>query len=518
METFLSPTLDRRAAPESLPGVEAAADVMLAAVAAGRKTVVFGDYDCDGICAAAILVRTLSALGADVAPFLPDRMTEGYGMSDASVSRMLGANPGVGLVVTVDNGINSVKQVADLRARGVDVIVTDHHLPGEELPLANVLVNPKVAAPPALDGICGAGVAFLIAERLVSEAKRRGLCGELRLAGPLVVLAGLATVTDAVPLFGQNRILVAEALKKFDSWAPTGLRALYLRAARSGGRHTARDFSHGLGPRMNASGRIASGAEALELVLTNDRERARELARVVDERNAQRKSIEVNMTGEAMSKVVQGAAAQVIDLPDGHPGVAGIVAARVMDRLAEKVPVCVIAGGHGSARSPGRINMRDALVACGEALETYGGHAAAAGFSVKPGRTEEFRRMLCGYCAGCHDEEPSGRAVDAWLEPSDITLELAEELEWLEPFGEGNPEPVFGLRGVHFTDMKPVGAEGRHLGMTLRGSGLRGVCWNAGGEIEGYRAKAGPHTLCFHIVVSTYQSRHPELRILSIDT
>ena len=519
LEAFLNPTLDRRAAPETLPGVVAAADELLAAVVGRRKIVVFGDYDCDGVCATAIMTRALSALGADVEAFLPDRMTEGYGMSDASVERMLRTHPGVGLVVTVDNGINSVKQVADLRSRGIGVVVTDHHLRGEELPEANALVNPKVEAPRSLDGLCGAGVAFLIAERLVSEAKRRGVCGELRIAGPLLVLAGLATVTDVVPLLGQNRILVSEALKKFDGWAPAGLRELYLRAARRGvDRHTTRDFSHCIGPRMNAAGRIASGMDALELVLADDRESARGLALKVDGYNVQRKAEEQKMLEEAMSKVVPGAAAQVIDLPDGHPGVAGIVAARVMERLGENAPVCVIAGGHGSARSPDGLNIRDALAACGDVLDSYGGHAAAAGFSVKPGRTDDFRRMLCGYCERCGVGERPSPAVDAWLEPSDVTLDLAEELQRLEPFGEGNPEPVFGLRNVFFSDVKPVGADGRHLGILLRDGGLRAVFWNGGEQVERLRAKTGPHTLRFHVVVSTYQDRHAELSLLSVDS
>ena len=519
LEAFLSPTIDRRAAPEALPGVVEAVDEMLVAVAGRRKIVVFGDYDCDGVCATAIMTRALSALGADVEPFLPDRMTEGYGMSDVSVERMLCAHPGVGLVVTVDNGINSVKQVADLRSRGIGVVVTDHHLPGEELPAANALVNPKVDAPRFLDGLCGAGVAVLIAERLISEAKRRGVCGEQRVAGPLLVLAGLATVTDVVPLLGQNRILVAEALKKFDGWAPAGLRELYLRAARRGAdRHTTRDFSHCIGPRMNAAGRMASGMDALELVLANDREKARELAMKVDEYNFKRKEEEQKMTDAAMAKVVPGAAAQVIDMPDGHPGVAGIVAARVMERLGENAPVCVIAGGHGSARSPERINIRDALAACGDALTTYGGHAAAAGFSVKPGRMDDFRRLLCDYCERCGAGEHPSPTVDAWLEPSDVTLDLAEELQCLEPFGEGNPEPVFGMRNVVFSDVKPVGADGRHLGIVLRDGGLRAVFWNGGEQVERLRAKAGPHTLRFHVVVSTYQDRHAELSLLSVDS
>ena len=530
LEGFLNPTLADLAPPEDLPGIVAAADVILAALADGRKVVVFGDYDCDGVCATAILVRTLETLGALVAPFLPDRQSEGYGMSARSVSRMLDENPAVGLVVTVDNGINSVEPIAELKAKGIAVVVTDHHLPGDTLPAADVVVDPKVMAPESLESLCGAGVAFLLANRLVSEAKRRGVYSGANVGGPLLILAGLATVTDIMPLVGQNRILVSEALKRFHSWAPIGLRELHVRAARSGtDQLTSKDFGFMIGPRINAAGRLAtltdedhlaSGMRALELILAKDREIAREFARLVDDYNRQRKDIEQGMTEEAMAKVVPGAPAQVIDLPDGHPGVAGIVAARVLERLSGTAgPVCVIAGGHGSARSPDGLNIRDAFVACDAVLERYGGHAAAGGFSVKDGRVDDFRRMLCEYCTSHADDllSVSGPKVDAEVAPADITMELAEAVSRLEPFGIGNEEPVFGLKDVYFADVRPLGSEGKHLSVTLRGSRLRGVWWNRGDLVEPLRAEsARPHDVAFTLTISDYGERHVELRLVSI--
>ena len=530
LEGFLNPTLADLAPPEDLPGIVAAADVILAALADGRKVVVFGDYDCDGVCATAILVRTLETLGALVAPFLPDRQSEGYGMSARSVSRMLDENPAVGLVVTVDNGINSVEPIAELKAKGIAVVVTDHHLPGDTLPAADVVVDPKVMAPESLESLCGAGVAFLLANRLVSEAKRRGVYSGANVGGPLLILAGLATVTDIMPLVGQNRILVSEALKRFHSWAPIGLRELYMRAARSGtDQLTSKDFGFMIGPRINAAGRLAtltdedhlaSGMRALELILAKDREIAREFARLVDDYNRQRKDIEQGMTEEAMAKVVPSAPAQVIDLPDGHPGVAGIVAARVLERLSGTAgPVCVIAGGHGSARSPDGLNIRDAFVACDAVLERYGGHAPACGFSVKEGRVDDFRRMLCEYCASHADalQSVSGPKVDAEVAPADITMELAEAVSRLEPFGIGNEEPVFGLKDVYFADVRPLGSEGKHLSVTLRGSRLRGVWRNRGDLVEPLRAEsARPHDIAFTLTVSGYGERHVELRLKSI--
>ena len=365
-----------------------------------------------------------------------------------------------------------------------------------------------------------------LANRIVSEAKRRGMYKGPPLGGPLLVLAGLATVTDIMPLLGQNRILVAEALKRFFTCAPIGLRELHARAARAGTTElTTRDFSFMLGPRINAAGRVIDfgAAQALELVISEDQEIVRELARLVDGYNLERKQIEQRMTDEALAKVVPGAPAQVIDLSDGHPGVAGIVAARVMERLDRDVPVCVYAGGHGSARAPDGFNIRDAFVACDEVLERYGGHAAAGGFGVKEGRLDDFRRMLCDYCervsaAETDSGEKKGRGEpDLWVEPADLTLELAEELRQLEPFGEGNREPVFGLKGVWFSEVKATGMDGKHLAVTLRGSGLKAMWWSHGDLVEKLRSEsAAPHDITFTLAISDYGERHAELRLVSI--
>ena len=518
IDEFLSPSLRDLAPPCELPNVDAAAEAILAAVRGGRKIVIFGDYDCDGVCATAILVRTLSAFGADVSAFLPERLSEGYGMSEASVARMLKENPGVGLVVTVDNGINSVENVAFLKEKGVDVVVTDHHLPGDTLPDC-VVVNPKVSHPEIFENLCGAGVAFLLANELVTKARALGLYSGPSLAGPLLVLAGLATVTDVMPLLGQNRILVAESLNRFDSLAPVGLRSLFSKAARRGVvRHTSKDFGFLLGPRINAAGRIASGAEALRLVLANSQDEADEAARIVNGRNDERKNVEQKMLENALAKIVPSAAAQVIDLPDGHQGVAGIVAARVMERMDPKVPVCVVVGGHGSARAPDGINVRDALAASGEFLNRFGGHAAAAGFSVKDGMVDAFRERFAEVCAGLSAEvsdEKRGDVVDAWVSPDDLTIELAEWITRLEPFGEGNPEPVFGMKNAVLRDIRPLGAEGRHLALTV--NGMRSVWWGRGDIVEELRrSSSAARDVLFTVEESDYGSHHVELRIVEI--
>lgn len=281
-----------------------------------------------------------------------------------------------------------------------------------------------------------------------------------------------------------------------------------------------------LGPRINASGRISSGMEALELIMSEDREIARECARIVDQHNNTRKSVEQKMVQDALAKVVAGAPAQVIDLPDGHPGVSGIIAARVMENLSSRgcaVPVCIVADGRGSARSPAGINIRDAMEYCADCLVRFGGHAAAGGFSVKPGMIDAFRDKLCEYCRevvlrGQYLADNAKAMVDVWVEPKDLTLELAQWVMRMEPFGEGNPEPVFGLRNVEFADIKPMGMDGRHLSVVFRNRLIpRAVWWNHGEKIEELRScTAAGHDIAFKLTISEYGQIHVELRLVSV--
>lgn len=525
---FLSPSLSNLPNPSSLPGIAEAADVVLDAVSAGVETVVFGDYDCDGVCATAIIVRCLEALGARVSAFIPDRLAEGYGMSARSVERMLAEHPLVKLVITVDNGINSVSEIDALAERGVKCVVTDHHLPGSELPRAAALVDPKLSGCGDIDELrelCGAAVAFFLANQIMAEARRRGLYSGGNIGGPMLVLAGLATVTDIMPLTGVNRMLVSESLARFHPWASAGLKELYLRAARTGAPSlTVKDFGFLLGPRINAAGRMACGIEALELILSKDREAVREMARRVDGYNLERKRVETEMTQAALEAVVPGAAAQVIEIPGGHKGVAGIVASRVMERLGD-VPVCVSVDGHGSARSPAWLNIRDAMEACGEFLERFGGHAAAGGFQVKEGALDAFRDALSAYCSRLAAERASSAdpalceasVVDAFVRPGDLTLEFAEWLKKLEPFGEGNPEPLFAVKGVTFAEVRPLGHEARHLQVRFRERGMpRAVWWNGGEEIERLRRDSHmQHDIVFGLVISDYGERHVEIQLQS---
>jgi len=448
---------------------------------------------------------------------------------------MLEENPGVSLVVTVDCGITSAAEIKSLKDRGIAVVVTDHHMPPAELPVCDALVDPKV--PSQSDGagylgakdLCGAGVAFFFANILAARATEEGLYGGGKFGGPLLVLAGLATVADIVPLLGQNRILVANALKTFRAAAPTGLAELLLRAERRPVDLTSRDFGFLLGPRINAAGRMASAREALDLIMEKDRERARELAFRVDTRNSERKTVENRMVDEALSRITEESPEAVVVSGDGgasnwHSGVCGIVASRILQKYG--VPVAVAVDGHGSVRAPEGYDVYAALTACASLLERFGGHTAAGGFTVKDGMFGEFTGAFTAACAaqraaaGPVREEGSVREPDLWISPGDLTMELVRALSSMEPFGEGNPEPVFGLRGVTFSDVKLLGDRGKHAAFAFSDRRIpRATWWNHGSDAERIRSKsASRFDVTFTLEVSDWggEEPHPELRIREV--
>ena len=542
VEEFFDPSLKRLLPPETLPGISGAVAAISPFVRDGRKIVVFGDYDADGVCACAILVSVLRRLGAVAEAFIPERVGEGYGMTDASLARLYREHPDVAAVVTVDNGITSASEVASVKAKGISVVVTDHHLPPAPvegssisiLPVADALVDPRVASCEGCEDLCGAGVAFFLANALVDamrdEAVGKGLLArDERLAGPLLVLAGLATVADLMVLNGQTRLLVNSALAAFRSSAPLGLRELLDRSARRADILAARDFAFLLAPRLNAAGRMASARLSYELLMSSEREEARRMALEVDAHNAMRKTQEQRMDREAREQIhsFDGHDAVVVAetrCPPGtepwHPGVAGIVASRLVEEA--HVPVAVVVGGHGSVRAPDGYNVRQALDAAAETLVRYGGHAAAGGFTVKPGRLDDFQRLFSAACAECRSSVSDAGAIvfDCWLSPSDITMELYDDIRRLEPFGEGNPEPVFGLKGVFFSDARPIGQDGRHAVFSFAGRGVpRAVWWGHGAEAETIRAHAATrYDVLFTLTASDYGTDvpHVELRIVDI--
>lgn len=535
-EAFLDPSLTRLARSDDLPGMTEAVQVILPFLHTKRKIVVFGDYDADGVCASAILVTALRRLGGNAEAFIPHRFGEGYGMTAASLERLWCEHADAALVVTVDNGISSPDEVAKLKVKGIQVVVTDHHLPGENLPKADALVNPRVQSCPGSADLCGAGVAFFLASALAQAATEKGLYTGPKFGGPLLVLAGLATVADLVPLKEQNRILVAQSLAYFNRCAPCGLRELRDKAARSAAALTARDYGFLLAPRINAAGRMKTADAAFDLLVCTDedREGARQLASRIDGFNGERRGFEQTMYQEACAQidkageedlqaVVAWDAGCVTGATKGkrwHLGVAGIVASRLLEHY--HVPAAVAVGETGSVRAPDGYNVHDALAAASEHLVRFGGHAAAGGFTVKPGAFEAFRAAFTTACAKQRKEhalDADARDFDGWVEPGDLTPGLYADLRRLEPFGEGNPEPVFGLRGVTLREVRVMGVEGRHLSLAFVNRDVpRAIWWGHGGRAEDLRKHAArPYDVFFTLTTSGFDSALPHLELRVVD-
>lgn len=539
---FLSPELKTHLGhPFEFPGARAAAERLWAAVRAGREIVVFGDFDADGVAAAAVLATALRHIGGTVEVFLPVREPEGYGLTFAALERCLrerGRAPGV--LVTVDCGIGSVAEVAHLRALGIEVILTDHHEPGAALPQAEVIVNPRLGSSKGAENLCGAGVAFKVAHALVEVGKAEGWYQGSGLCGELLAPVGLATVTDVVPLTGENRLFVSSALKHWGRFAGEGLRALLSRAAaQTVDTPDAYTFGFILGPRINAAGRMDSAMVAYELLTTKDRDRAAELAAKLEGFNGKRKGVEERIIAAARRQCGLDAAegrfeaAAVVVGSDGqhageagwHPGVIGIVAARLSDAAGR--PAAVVAfdadgAGRGSVRAGEGYHALDALAAAGETLAGFGGHARAAGFHVKPGAFEQFKQLFCEACATQAVAGGAGRklTVDGWLEAEQVALDLFREQQRLAPFGMGNPAPRWGLRGVTVERAQPVGSSGEHLQLTFklkRGASVRGVWFRHGGVTEAVRAAGGRFDVVFELVQSDFGGEtSAELRVVDM--
>lgn len=537
---FLAPDLKAHlSAPFDFPGVRAAAERLWAAVRAGREIVVFGDFDADGVAASAVLVTALRKIGGKVEVFLPSRDPEGYGLTFAAIGRCLaerGEPPAV--LVTVDCGITAVEEVDHLRQKGVEVIVTDHHEPGAELPRAQVIVNPRLGAAPGAEHLCGAGVAFKVAHALAALGKAEGWYQGGPFGGELLAAVGVATVADIVPLVGENRIFVANALKHWARVAGTGLRALLSRASSQAVDDVdASTFGFVLGPRINAAGRMGSAMVAYELLTTQDRDRAAELAARLEAFNGERKGVESRIVAAARRQCGLDAApaafgdAAVVVGADGphaggagwHPGVIGIVAARLSDETGR--PAAVVAfdeagGGRGSVRACEGYHALEALAAAGDALEGFGGHARAAGFRLRPGQFEAFKRRFCEACSRQTPGAKPSLTVDGWLAPEHLSLEFYREQQRLAPFGMGNPAPRWGVRSAALARAQPVGASGEHLQLAFSlasGGTVRGVWFRHGGLAETLRAKGGRFDVVFELTRNDFAGdSSAELQVLDL--
>ena len=463
--------------PSAFTGIDRALVVIERHVRAGSRIVVHGDYDVDGVCATATMVRALRALGADVGWYLPDRRTDGYGLSLDTVHRLAARD--AGLLVTVDCAITAVDEVAAARAAGVDVVVCDHHAPRADgrLPECEI-VHPGVCGYPCPD-LCGTAVAYKVAQALGAP----GVEDDLE-------LVALATVADLIPLVGENRRLVREGLVALSRTARPGLRALMTVAKADPSALDTGALAFRLAPRINAAGRLRRADAGLELLLTGDERRAAEIADELDRVNAERRAVEQRIVWEAEAQVAElGERRSYVLAGEGwHPGVVGIVASRIVERHHRPVVVVALDGdaGSGSARSIPGFDLLGALHATAGYLDRYGGHRAAAGMAIGRDRIEPFREAFERHAAEVllPDMLVPRERVDAIASGCELGLELAEELELLEPCGMGNPRSRLLVPGARLRDPRPMG-DGRHLRFVVGsgGTSARGVAFGCGGEL-----------------------------------
>jgi single-stranded-DNA-specific exonuclease len=450
--------------PFLLGDMAVAVERIRAAIAGGRRICVHGDYDVDGICATALAVLTLRSLGADVDWHLPSRFEEGYGVSEITIERL--ADEGCSLLLTVDCGITAVEEVAAAKARGLEVIVTDHHRPGPELPECPVVATRPSTYP--FPELCGTGVVCKLAQALGVDV------------APYLDLVALATIADVVPLLDENRSLAIAGLRALARTQRPGLQALMRNASVDPAAVDAGAVGFRLAPRINAAGRLGRPDAALELLLTTDAEEAKRLAGELETLNRDRQAVENRILRAAIDEVESWPETKrrrrgyVIWGEDWHEGVIGIVASRLVERFNR--PVVLIAGADGEWKGSGRsltgFDLHGALSACSAHLRRFGGHRAAAGLSIDPAELELFAAAFAAHAdAHLADEDlaPVTR-IDAVVPGSALTLGLATELERLAPFGLGNPDVTLLVPSCEAMQPALVG-DGKHLRFRVRQNG-----------------------------------------------
>ncbi len=475
---FLRPALEHVEAPCALADLRRAAERLAAAIGAGETILVHGDYDVDGMCSTALMTRTLRALGGTVVPFIPDRLTDGYDLGPAGVRAAV--EHGARVVLTCDCGTSAHAAADELAGLGIDLIISDHHLPGGPLPKAYAVINPRRPDCASLDkDLAAVGVAYKLA---LEVTRLRG--GDEEIVRGQLELVALATVADVAPLRGENRVFVRLGLQRGTN---LGLRALVRSSRLDGKALTAGRLGFTIAPRLNALGRLDQALKGVELLLARDEGTALGLARECEELNGKRQAEDRRILAEAMERVAKldlcKTYAIVLDGTDWHPGVIGIVASRVVEQTGR--PTFMIAVGEngvgkGSGRSIGAFDLHAALQACGDLLIRHGGHKAAAGLTVDAARIPEFRERFNRIAAESLTEADFAPRLrtDIELPLADATEQFERSLRHLEPFGVGNPGPVLVSRAVRVKgNPRRIGADGLRLAFETPTGSLSAVGW-----------------------------------------
>ena len=482
--SFLTPGHNQIHEPYFMLGMREAVVRLETAIDNGEPILIYGDYDVDGTTGTAVLLRALKLLGARTGFHVPHRFTEGYGIQQPALEKAL--NEGYKLVVSVDCGIRAHEPLYWARDNGLDVIITDHHLPDENegAPPAFAVLNPNQAGCPYPDkNLAGVGVAFKLVHALFRERGREG-----QVEGFMKVVA-IGTVADVAKLVGENRTIVTLGLKDLAKASNPGLRALIEVAGCGDGKGmTAYDLGFRLGPRINAAGRMDAARAVVELFDTRDSNEARRLALHLDTRNEERKAVQQEIINLAVSELADGnkggTHVAVIAGEGWHRGVIGIAASKIAERINRPCVVFSIDGelAHGSGRSIAAYHLLDGLTACADLFEKFGGHSHAAGITIKPERIDVLRKRLNEHAASCLSDEDLEHsvAIDMELTADQITFQMARELQSLEPYGAGNPPPVFMTKNLRCLS-EPTVIKDRHLKMRLAGSNNRpteAIWWN----------------------------------------
>ena len=463
--------------PFELKDMDKAVERIHAALDNYERIAVYGDYDADGVTSTSIVYTYLAANGADIIYYIPNREGEGYGMNDKAIDFL--KEQGVSLIITVDNGISSVHEVEYASSLGIDVVITDHHRPHEELPKAVAVVDPyRADCNSRFKDFAGAGVALKLIMALESEYGDPDMLLE-----EYADLAALGTVADIVPLTGENRTIVKRGLDALSNSQRPGVVAL-LNASISGSREmTSTSLAFTIVPRINATGRMGSPERAVRLLICDDEEEATALSESISEDNSRRRSVESDITNKVIEIIESDDSLKfsrviVVEGRDWHHGVVGIVAARITERYGK--PCMIISYGDGDAKGSGRsvegFNLFEAISSCSDLLVKYGGHPMAAGITLESSKIADFRKAINNYAKANYAIMPAPTVnVDCKLMPAALNADMPRILSVLEPFGCNNPQPVFGLFRMKLESVTPVGG-GNHLRLMFSRDGVAVTC------------------------------------------
>lgn len=477
--------------PLNLKDVEKAVEVIKKHISENNRITVYGDYDVDGITSTALMYMFLKELGADVDYYIPDRFDEGYGINIPAINKLI--KNGTKLIITVDCGITAVAETSFAKLKKIDIVITDHHTCKEKIPEADAVVNPKQSdCEYPFKELAGVGVAFklILALAMAYELKASDYFKKY------CELVTIGTIADVVPLLDENRIIVDKGLASLNNTSFKGLKALLDIAGLTDKKLNSTSVSFAIAPRINAAGRMGDAKLAVKLLLSDDEEEAYSLAKQLNDCNVKRQNIEMKIYNEALSMIDADCDFEknkiiVLAKEGWHHGVIGIVASKICELYSR--PCILITyddniSAKGSGRSIENFNLFDALTACTDILSNFGGHSIAAGLSLKPEDIDEFRIQINNYAKDIltPDKMKVNISIDSKIPPEYVTEKSERTLSALEPFGVGNPRPVFSMSNLVITSMKRMGVDNKHLRLTLK---YNNTLFNAVGFGMGYYAE-----------------------------